>query len=123
MILDTLDRNPELAEELASIPFEFDVDDPDDDSSWIEFTSGLPFKIIAEDYCGGSYISVGNSDLTQNPIYHASSDAKVCRIGNNLQEALEHILTFLEFFNTQTYLFVLTLDIVFFVDQLIMVHL
>lgn len=96
MILEKIKNNPEISEQLASIPFEFDVEDPDKDTSWFEFASKDQIKVVAQDYCGGIFIAVGSGDISQNPIFLISSEAKVYRMGNNLSETLEHILTFIE---------------------------
>jgi hypothetical protein len=94
MTLSLLDirENQSVVDALRVIPFEFDMVDYDQDKSWIAFEPRIDFAIIAGDYCGGVYL-LCEVDTTNSGVFHISSEAKASRIGGNLQEAIEHILT------------------------------
>jgi hypothetical protein len=77
---------------LRVIPFEFDMVDYDQDKSWIAFDPPMDFTIVAGDYCGGVYV-IYQVDATNGGVFHVSSEAKASRIGDNLRDAIEHILT------------------------------
>ena len=81
-----------VVDALRTAPFEFDIVDYDEDKSWIFFDPPTDFSIIAGDDCGGVYVIL-ETETPDNGIFHMSSEAKASRIGNNLREALEHILT------------------------------
>ncbi len=85
-------ENQAVVDALRVIPFEFDMVDYDQDKSWIAFDPPMDFTIIAGDYCGGVYV-ICEADTTNSGVFHISSEAKASRIGGNLREALEHILT------------------------------
>ena len=91
MLFHTL-QSEGIAEELASIPFEFDLSDFDTDADGIQFDPPARFLIFAGDYCGGIYVSVGNGPTDENPVFHLSSEGFASRIGSTLKEALEHIV-------------------------------
>lgn len=85
-------RNRSVVDALRETPFEFDMVDYDQDKSWIAFDPPMEFTIIAGDYCGGVYV-IYQVDATNGGVFHVSSDARASRIGGNLREAIEHILT------------------------------
>ena len=85
-------RNRQVVDALRGIPFEFDLVDYDADKSWLAFDPPLDFAIIAGDYSGGVYV-LYDPDTTNGGVFHVSSDARASRIGDNLHEAIEHLLT------------------------------
>jgi hypothetical protein len=78
--------------ELGSIPFEFDFDEFNPSTDGIHFDPPIRFQIIAGDYCGGVYISVGDGTIEDNPVFHVSSEGFASRIGSSLKETLEHVV-------------------------------
>ena len=84
--------NRSVLDALRVIPFEFDMVDYDQDKSLIAFDPPMEFTIVAGDYCGGVYL-IYQVDATNGGVFHVSSEAKASRIGANLREAIEHILT------------------------------
>ena len=84
--------NRSVVDALRVIPFEFDMVDYDHDKSWIVFDPPMEFTIVAGDCCGGVYV-IYQIDATNGGVFHVSSEARASRIGGNLREAIEHILT------------------------------
>lgn len=80
---------------LALYPFEFDtyVSDDDTEEIWFKFEDERPFKYLAADGCGGEFISTRHKQEEESAVWCISSDAQASRLGNNLREAIEHILT------------------------------
>ncbi|EMB13462.1 hypothetical protein [Rhodopirellula europaea] len=91
--LETLRKDEAVINDLRMLPFEFDMIDFDDDDDWISFDPPVDFSIIAGDYSGGVYLLYGGEKDANRPVFHVSSEAKASRIGDNLIEALEHIVT------------------------------
>ena len=86
-------KNRRAVDLLRAIPFEFDLVDYDSEEGPIVFEPAFEFAVIAGDYSGGTYVIC--EDDKQNPagVFHLSSDAVACRIGDNLKDAIEHIVT------------------------------
>ncbi|MET7933323.1 hypothetical protein [Streptomyces sp. NPDC005322] len=87
-LLDRL-RNDPRAAELATHPFDFDVDTGDHHVEPVRLASGAPLEGIAGDAGGGTYFLCGDDGGEDRPVLFADSEGSAGVIGTNLTEALQ----------------------------------
>lgn len=75
------------------MPFDFDMVDFKVDRSWLTFEPQSAFTFLADDYCGGSYVSHGAEPTDRQPVFHISSEGFATRLGAILAETLEHVIS------------------------------
>ena len=85
--LAQITQDRELVDDLAW-PFDFSIPEADDDESWVRLDPEQPFRIIAGEGAGGSYIACGICDLETRAICYASSEGQFGKIGANLAECI-----------------------------------
>ena len=85
--LAQITQDRELVNDLAW-PFDFSIPEADDDESWVRLDPEQPFRIIAGEGAGGSYIACGICDLETRAICYASSEGQFGKIGANLAECI-----------------------------------
>jgi hypothetical protein len=91
--IDELRAKRSLLEDLRSMPFDFDMIAFKVDRSWLTFEPPSAFTFLAGDYSGGSYVAYGAEPTDQQPVFHVSSGGFATRLGADLAETLEHVIS------------------------------
>ncbi|MDY6978458.1 MAG: hypothetical protein SV201_01140 [Pseudomonadota bacterium] len=96
--LADIKKQKDIVETLAW-PFDFDIEAPERDISWVMLEPEFPFKLLAVEGGGGLYLAYGKSLVVENlPILFVSSEGQCGKIANNLEELLSLLVRFAEIF-------------------------
>ena len=90
--LSQITATEQLVNDLAW-PFDFSIPEADDDNAWVRLNPVKPFRIIAGEGAGGSYIAYGDGEVESRAILYASSEGQFGKIGQNLAECLAVLLS------------------------------
>ena len=89
--LSQITADEQLANDLAW-PFDFSISEADDDIEWVCLDPPKPFRIIAGEGAGGSYIAYGDEPLESRTVLYASSEGQFGKIAQSLAECIAILL-------------------------------
>ena len=89
--LSQIASDEQLENDLAW-PFDFSISEADDDTAWVCLNPPKPFRIIAGEGAGGSYIAYGDEPVELRTVLYASSEGQFGKIAQSLAECIAILL-------------------------------